>query len=460
MEEENKQNTPEEAKFWRDKHVMELTPLVNKATAKVMGVDPDNYELIKKGETPENIDKIKIVFGTCYEDIIEVLKYYVQMPEEYYHIISIWILGSYLQQSFESFPYLFLNAMRGSAKTRTLRLISNLAYKSNGHVETGINETTLYRTEKGATLVLDEFENVGKKEKSELRQYLNAAYKKGMSVSRSRKVSAKGNENYVLDKFEPYRPIAMANIWGMEEVLGDRCITLVLEKSSDPSFIKIIEDFSSNQFIKDIKRTLEIIQCSLCSVVTKKNITKTWNNYIKDKYTNYTTTLTPLTPLTTLTTPTTLSSRILEEELFLKIDSAGIDGRNLELYLPLLITSLILNQDIFLKTLEIAKSLVSSKKNDELNESKDVSLFDFVSRNQSYILDFVNVSDLTRQFREFLGNMDDQEDNWLNSKWMGRALKRLNLVLSSRRLARGVEVTINSAKAKEKLKMFKKEEKE
>src|SRR3990167_7973628 len=46
---EQKEISPEEAKFWRDKHVLEIAPKVNdKATAVIgLGVDPKNYDKIR-----------------------------------------------------------------------------------------------------------------------------------------------------------------------------------------------------------------------------------------------------------------------------------------------------------------------------------------------------------------------------------------------------------------------------
>jgi hypothetical protein len=38
---------------------------------------------------------------------------------------------------------------------------------------------------------------------------------------------------------------------------------------------------------------------------------------------------------------------------------------------------------------------------------------------------------------------------------MGRALKRLNLIIDKRRIAKGIEVTLNIEKAEQKLSMFK-----
>jgi len=51
---------------------------------------------------------------------------------------------------------------------------------------------------------------------------------------------------YIQEEFEPYKPLCLANIWGIEEVLGDRCVTIILEKSSRQDIMKILEDFDSN----------------------------------------------------------------------------------------------------------------------------------------------------------------------------------------------------------------------
>ena len=47
------------------------------------------------------------------------------------------------------------------------------------------------------------------------------------------------------------------------------------------------------------------------------------------------------------------------------------------------------------------------------------------------------------------------EDKWLNDKWLGRALIRLDLVKQRKRMNSGQFVILNISKAKEKLKIFK-----
>src|SRR3989304_10008157 len=106
----------EEAKFYRDKHVIESNPRINKANALAAGVLEENYDkIINK----EEIDP-KIELGICYENIIEVIKKYMDMPEEQIKIVSVWIIGTYFHDCFDTYPFLFLNAMRGSGKTRLL----------------------------------------------------------------------------------------------------------------------------------------------------------------------------------------------------------------------------------------------------------------------------------------------------------------------------------------------------
>ena len=61
---------------------------------------------------------------------------------------------------------------------------------------------------------------------------------------------------------------------------------------------------------------------------------------------------------------------------------------------------------------------------------------------------------LTSLFRVFLGDSDDEE-RWLNDKWVGRALKRLQLATYQKREASGRLVLLNVDKAKQKLKIFK-----
>lgn len=391
--------------------------------------------------------RIKIV--DCYSKLIERLKYYIDTTDRNNHFIALWIIGTYFHDQFISYPYLFFNAMRGSAKTRVLKFIATVARGGDGKVQNNMTEAVLFRHPRNTVLCIDEVEQIGSKEKQTLRELLNSAYKKGTKVQRMKKAKKDQEEKQVVETFEPYFPIAMANIWGMDEVLGDRSITIILEKSADPWWVKKMEDFDNDDTLKEIKRTLSDV--SDVSVV-KKHIYQDWNNYIHKKY--MPTSLTSLTTLTTLTTLTSLTTS-LQEEFFLKIDDLGIFGRNLELFMAFaLLSKEILDEEIIEKTFCFGKEIFMQKVEDEYAESKDVMVYDFIAKMYNDNKEYIPIKKLTSEFRLFSGDEGD-ENQWINEKWFGKALKRLNLVSDKRRIgSSGTQVQLNFKKAQQKILMF------
>ncbi len=86
-----------------------------------------------------------------------------------------------------------------------------------------------------------------------------------------------------------------------------------------------------------------------------------------------------------------------------------------------------------------------------MTESKDVSLYNFVSRQDTG--KYFKIKNLTSEFVFILGEGESNKD-WLNTKWMGRALKRLNLIVNKRRVSDGIEVILDIKKALKKMEMF------
>jgi len=415
----------------------------------------------------EKLENAKSKLRENFYLIKRTLKKYIDMNEEYYELIALWIVGTYYHKSFESFPYLFFNAMRGSGKSKTLKLVTYLS--NEGNVMASPTEAVLFRT--NGTLGIDEFEGVGGKEKTAIRELLNSSYKRGTKIFRMKKQKTKDGEDHVAEEFEPYRPITMANIWGMEEVLGDRCLTIILERSEDPLKLRLSESFETNKTIKFIKRNFK--ECSLCSVVMQKNIYTLWDNYLMERYRTTLTTLTTTTTNNTLTTQnndyeelltthTTLTTnntynalntlrRLRIDSFFNKIHDTEITGRNLELFMPLFLVASLMGDEALTSIIKVAKKIVKERTHEEQVESRDVMVIDFVSRQNAENLSFVSITKLVNNFRDFL----DGEIDWLNAKWLGRAFKRLSLVVDKRRTQRGIEIILNIGKAKQKLKMFK-----
>jgi len=131
---------------------------------------------------------------------------------------------------------------------------------------------------------------------------------------------------------------------------------------------------------------------------------------------------------------------------------ADLNGRELELSFPLLLIANEISSVVLKETTLILKNIFSEKKEEDLIENSDISLIDFVSQKpENYSNYFILINKLTQEFREFLQINED----WLNTKWMGRALKRLNLVIEKKRKSHGTEVRLNILKAQDLIKKFK-----
>ncbi len=370
----------------------------------------------------------------CYLNIIDILKKYCDLKEKYYPIIALWIIGTYFHHNFPSYPYLFINAMKGSGKTRLLKIITHIS--KDGELLNSLTEAVLFRTT--GMLGIDEFEGVSRKGNESLRELLNSAYKKGTKVKRLRKKKTMEGEQQVVEEFNVYRPIAIANIWGMETVLSDRCINLILEKSFDKKKVNLVEIFQyENIVIETIKMLNQccLCRCSYCGESIQ--IYKEWNNFITSNNINYINTIN--------NTNNTNSIEALK-----RLNLTDLTGRELELCFPLFLVALEIGVDVLKETTLTLSAIFEAKREEEFTENYDISLIDFISQ-ENNSEKYMSLNILTQKFREFL----QCNEEWINTKWMGRALKRLDLKKAHKRMSHGVEVILNVEKARDRIKRFK-----
>ncbi len=399
----------------------------------------DDFKKLKHSEhdLDEKKEDCKEDLKEAYLNIVDILKEYIDIDKRFYSIIALWIIGTYFHDRFPSYPYLFFNAMKGSGKSRTMSLITCLS--KDGQMLNSLTEAVLFRTK--GTLAIDEFEGVGRKGNESLKELLNSAYKKGIKVKRMKQQKTDTGTEQVVEEFEVFRPILLANIWGMVSVLGDRCIELILEKSNKKVVTNLIEIFREEPIVE---KTVQLLnKCSLCSYTFSTEVYKEWNNYVKHNYTNNTNN----TNYTNYTNYTEL------ESTFKIISSMDLNGRELELSLPLCLIAKEISTDLLHRTTLILKDHFNEKKEEEVTDNIDVSLYDFVSQipERSGYNTWESVNDITRRFIDFI----QTNDEWVNSHWMGKALKRLLLIKEKKRAGRGISVILDLKKAKEKIKMFK-----
>ncbi len=365
-----------------------------------------------KEEIKEDIDNLWLDIhnkGKLTKEILNkvksIIKRYIDTSEENIDILALWVIGTYFHSQFETFPILQLYAQKRSGKTRTLKLLSSIADKSDGSVSTAPTETHLFRHKEGA-LFFDEMENISSKERGAFRETLNAVYKRGNKITRYKEVKKEGSKEWVEENFYPYYPIALANINGLNDVLGDRAVQIIL-KRSNKKITKLVEDFSTNKEIKRIKNELSLISAEI-----PKDFFTEWNNYIQGIKTD--------------------NSLI---DLFEKIQKTEIYGRNLELFFPLIIISYLCNDvDSFLET---AKELVLSKEEEEAIDDLDERLKKFILE-KSYS-DFMNLYTILNEFKETL----ESSEVWMREKWLSNSLKRLGLIKRKRNLHGKTQILIN-----------------
>lgn len=400
---------------------------------------------VKKKKTQKvakelNKEEFGKIIKEAYIKINKVLKKYCDLKPSYYNLVSLWIIGTHFHKSFTTYPYLFFNAMKGSGKTRILNIISHLS--KGGKLITNISEAVLFRTAKHSTFCIDEFERIGSKEKAILRELLNSAYKFGITVERLKKLKSEGSEKYVVEKFDMFCPISMANIWGMENVLADRCIPLTLEKSQNKRITRILENFEFDDDFQAIKDVVSVVCVMLSLQNIYKQLIKGWNAYIIRYYND------------TNDTHYTHNINDTNDTLFYrKIADTSLDSRDLELFFPLFIISSEISGDVLDETIQTAEEIVKERKEEDVYENRDISLIDFLAK-QEPINDFISLSNILKEFKEFLKE-SEEETKWINSRWLGKALKRLALIKEKRRLGEGREVIINYKKARQKIIMFK-----
>ena len=147
-------------------------------------------------------------------------------------LIAIWILGTYVYQSFTVFGYLWANsAEKRSGKSRLLELLEKLTSNATPRLS-NVNVATIFRlANKQQTLILDELENLKGEDKEAYQgviQLLNTGFQAGAKVARCLKVEGEWDVGY----FECFCPKAFASIKGLPDTIEDRSFKILMTRKS------------------------------------------------------------------------------------------------------------------------------------------------------------------------------------------------------------------------------------
>jgi hypothetical protein len=152
---------------------------------------------------------------------------FVVLPSNALLPVCLWIMGTYLFDSFETFPYLaLLSPEKGCGKTRTTEILELLV--SNPVRAVAISEAAMFRLieAQSPTLIMDEAEPLtGRGERAEaLRSLLNAGNRPGAGVPR-----CVGN-SHDLRMFNVYCPKIVCAIRVCPETVRDRSIVVSMQR--------------------------------------------------------------------------------------------------------------------------------------------------------------------------------------------------------------------------------------
>ena len=181
-----------------------------------------------------NGNRFDITFRDVFNMVKEQLLYYIDLPDKnMYDFLSCWAIGTYFFPLFNTYPYVFLNATKRAGKTKILTLMSCICF--NSKFALSLTPATLFRLIQGnrCTLLIDETETITNKELGDFRSMLLSGYKKGIKVPRAQEMRKK--KAFSVQEFDVFSPKMLANINGIEDILEDRCVTLVVLRTKDKS---------------------------------------------------------------------------------------------------------------------------------------------------------------------------------------------------------------------------------
>lgn len=177
----------------------------------------------------------KTTLNEVYENIKNELKKYLHFDDEKeYDFITLWIIGTYFHRLFKSYPYLYIGGSKRTGKSKLLDFLYCVCFNAQEVVSPTL--ATIYRMidDSSCTLLFDEEYKVANKEESDFRSILLKGYKKGGLVPRMRESDKK---NYSISLFEAYCPKAFANIEGLDDVMADRSVSIIMSRYNNAKVV-------------------------------------------------------------------------------------------------------------------------------------------------------------------------------------------------------------------------------
>lgn len=348
----------------------------------------------------------------AYAEVKKAWREYIEFDKPaYYDLLTLWVIGTYFFHIFNSYPYIYFGGTKRAGKTKALTLASALAF--NAVFSGNLSTSSMFRLIQNSrcTLLIDETEKLANPERAQdFRGLLLCGYKKGEFVFRAEKTR---KDRYKPESFEVYSPKMLANIRGLEDVLEDRCITIIMKRAKNPRILNAEINLNDSVWQKT-RNSLYMLYL------------QHWKE-IKEIYDN-------------------TGELSAVNELSEHAESVSLlSGREFELWKPIFSLAKFFDQHVKAATSQTTQTTLSSlmlklalekaeeKKTENMTETGDCILIET-------LLDMVNADSYykVKEIRDETAKHFDEEQKWLNTKWVGRALKRLGFT-DKRRVGTGYE---------------------
>lgn len=196
--------------------------------------------------TPEILEEpMDINCGELFDEIIEFIKTYLEMPSETdYLILTLWIFHTYLIGKFNTTPILYFYGVKETGKTRAGEVLSELAFWCERL--TSPTEATLFRSANyfKTSLIIDEIKLWGQDGNPEVARLIKSRYKRGLMVSRVN-LNKRGEEQ--IEYFDVFAPLVLCTTESIPDTIESRCITFLMQKNSKAEVEKLIDEQWANK---------------------------------------------------------------------------------------------------------------------------------------------------------------------------------------------------------------------
>ena len=344
----------------------------------------------------------KVDPANVYKMVKEAWKTYIEFENPVvYDFLTLWTIGTYFFHLFNAYPYVYVSGLKRSGKTKVLTVASLMCF--NAIFSNNLSTSAIFRLIQSGrcTLLMDETEKLANKERaSELRNLLLSGYKRGAKVYRVEKT---GKDRLVPEAFEVYSPKMIANIRGIEDVLEDRCITIIMKRGKNKQILNS-EPQVNDPLWQEIRNSLYLLYLTYFGEVSE--LTELYEYSGKD-----------------------------------------IAERELELWKPIFVlakffdstfphTSQGSESSLYSLMVEFARQKVREKQIENMTETGEYilvqTLLKIVNENRYYKV---------KEIRDSMATYFDEEQKWLTTAWVGRALRRLGFT-EKHRVGTGYEYLI------------------